>query len=170
WQLLFSKLIVSFIWLSIEILLVALSIFCIFANHDLFKAVSDYLAVYGGLASFIKMITGMNIVLFWVNMVIFFILSVLNTILLPYASICIGQLWQRHKLAGSFLSYIVIQIVLQIISFIYTIFKMANITTFNAENYFPMSFYAFSLILTLITSIIYFVICGTVMKKKINLD
>lgn len=170
WQLLISKLAVSFVWQLAEILLIALSIFCIFANSSAFEAIRDLFDAYGGFASFIDFYTGMSVAGFWLYLIVFFVTSLLSGILLPYASICIGQLWQKHKLAGSFLAYFVIIMVMQIISTIFSAFKMVDLAATDTSNYFPITTYNFSMVLNIIGIVVFFLVSGFIMKKKINLD
>ena len=63
--------------------------------------------------------TGMHTGTFWLSLIAFILVSSFYGLLLPYASICIGQLWQKHRLAGSFLTYFLINILTQIIRTIY---------------------------------------------------
>lgn len=170
WQLLISKTICGFCWQLVQLLLVGFSIFCILAGPEFFDAVSKFLDAYGGFASFIDYATGMSVGGFFCYAVILIIISVLSGILLPYASICIGQLWQKHKLAGSFLAYFVITFVMQIISSIYTGFVITEDAAMSQADFIPFSIYNFSTGLGVVGVIVFFFLSGYIMKKKINLD
>lgn len=169
WQLLSSKLIVSFVWSLAETLLIAFSIFCIFANDYTFEVISDFFAAYGGFGAFIDYSTGLSLGAFWTLMILFMIIGLLSGYLLPYVSICIGQLWQKHKTAGSFLTYFGITILLQIISSIYSGFTMNGYNE-SYTVFIPVSLYIVSLIFAVISSIVFFLLSGYIMQKKINLD
>lgn len=171
WQLLSSKVIVSFVWQLLEVLLIGFSIFCILACQESFDAVSNFLNAYGGFDAFIYYATGMSVGGFWCYVIFFGILSILSGILMPYVSICIGQLWQKHKLAGAFLAYFVIMFVMQIISGIYTSFVTTDASSMETASFvFSFSLYNFSAILSLISVVVFFFLSGYIMKKKINLD
>lgn len=170
WQLLISKLITAFCWQLAELILIGFSIFCILACPEFFDAVRGFLDAYGGFAGFIDYTTGMSLGGFWCYAIFFGIFSLLSGILLPYASICIGQLWQKHKLAGAFLAYFIITFVMQIISSIYTGFVITDNASMPDVDFIPISIYNFSTVLGVISVVVFFFLSGYIMKKKINLD
>lgn len=170
WQLLISKVICGFCWQLMELLLIGFSVFCILACPEFFDAVGDFLSAYGGFASFIDFATGMSLGGFWCYAVYLIIISVLSGILTPYASICIGQLWQKHKLAGAFIAYFVIIFVMQILTSIYTGFIITDDAALNATDFVPFSLYNFSAVLSAIAVVVFFLLSGYIMKKKVNLD
>ena len=170
WELLTSKLLVGFIWNLAEMLLIALSIFCIFANHYVFDVVDNFLASFGGFDGMIYYYTGLHTGAFWVYLIAFMLISTFSGLLLPYVSICIGQLWQKHRLAGSFLTYFFINIVIQIIRTIYVGLTGNEDAITHAQNYIPMATYSFIMILNLVLSIFFFFLSGYIMKKKVNLE
>ena len=137
WELLSSKLLVAFIWNLVESLLIAFSIFCIFANHYVFDAISNYFASFGGFDGMVYYYTGMHTGTFWLSLIAFILVSSFYGLLLPYASICIGQLWQKHRLAGSFLTYFLINILTQIIRTIYVGLTGNEDAITHAQNYIP---------------------------------
>lgn len=169
WQLLNSKLIVSFVWSLIEVLLITLSIFCIFANDYVFDRVSDFFAAYGGFAAFIRYAADLSLGGFWTLIISFTLIALLSELLLPYVSICIGQLWQKHKTAGAFLSYFGITFLLQILSSVYSVISIDGYDE-SYTNFVPVSFYVTSLLFAVITSIIFYLLSGYIMHKKVNLD
>ena len=170
WELLSSKLLVAFIWNLVESLLIAFSIFCIFANHYVFDAISNYFASFGGFDGMVYYYTGMHTGTFWLSLIAFILVSSFYGLLLPYASICIGQLWQKHRLAGSFLTYFLINILTQIIRTIYVGLTGNDDAITHAQNYIPTATYGFIMVLNLVLSIVFFFLCGYIMKKKVNLE
>lgn len=56
-----------------------------------------------------------NVVAFWIQIAVVAFLSVTQTILLTYASLSIGQLFNRHRLAASIGAYIALTTALQIL-------------------------------------------------------
>lgn len=170
WELLTSKLLVGFIWNLAETLLIALSVFCIFANHDVFNAADQFFASFGGFDGMIYYYTGLHSGAFWLYLIAFILISLFFGLLLPYACICIGQLWQKHKLAGAFLSYFVINIIIQIVRAIYVGLTGDTAAISQAENYIPIATYGFIMMLNLLLCVLFFFLCGFIMKKKVNLE
>lgn len=169
WQLLSSKLLVAFIWSLVEILLICLSIFCIFANQEVFDIVKNFVNSYGGLNGITQTYFGMNFGNTLILIIILVILSALSGLLLPYASICIGQLWQKHKVAGSFLSFIGITLILQIIGTVYTGLSTSGSPIIEETVFFAAN-YRMSITSSIISSILFFLVSGFLMDKKVNLD
>ena len=168
WQLLLSKTIVSFIWMIAETLLTLLSIFCIFASGTVFDQVSDFLNSYGGLSGLTQFVFGMTPAHAMMFMILFILISTLSGILVPYLCICIGQLWQQHKTAGTFLAFVVILIISQIIGAFHS---SSTINPSAADDMtFVVTTYHWSMIQTGVMSVLSFIGSGLLMKKKVNLD
>ena len=169
WQLLISKLVTAFIWFISETILIFLSIFCIFANNYVFEEISKFLNAYGGFDGLTRTFCGMGGVQTVLYFVLFLIISCLSGILLPYVSICIGQLWQKHKVAGSFLSFFGISFLLQLFSSTYTAFSMNSIDA-SQEVVFLMKTYNLGMLSSAVVAVAAFIGSGLLMKKKVNLD
>lgn len=168
-QLLISKLVTAFVWYLIEAILVFLSIFCTFATRYALDATAEFFGAYGGFPAFITYITGMSFPGFCLFIIVAVIISLLSGFLLPYASICVGQLWQQHKVAGAFLTYFITNFVVQIITTVLSglFFDMDMI---DSMDFVPMQYYGFTIGVSAVIAVASFLVCEFIMKRKINLD
>lgn len=178
-SLIFSKLIVSYAWTIIIGLVIICSVFTLLfalisstgmdvTFFDLISQMIDALSNSGFLEEF-KELFGFGFVHFLILMLVFCILAPIYSILMIYTSISLGQLFKKHKVLGSILSYIGIYVVLQIIgSFVsapvmFSSAELENFTTFG-----PMLYFYLAEMIAL--SIVFFFVTEFIMKKKLNLD
>ena len=103
------------------------------------------------------------------------ILNAIQSILMIYASISIGQLLQKHKILGSFLGYIGINACLQILNSVIltpimlgtSLDTSATLKEFSST---ILPYYYFSLAGNILLCILFFFLTEYLMKKKLNLD
>ncbi len=178
--LIFSKLVVSYVWTIITALVIIFSVVClIFAAAtasgadmmSFFDSVGDILITLLEIMTSpeFKETLGISFVPFVVILVLDCILGPLSSILTIYAAISLGQLFQKHKVFGSIISYIGIYTVLQIVNYIVQAPLMFS-TALNASftSFGPLMY--FSLGETILFSVGFFFLTEWIMKKKLNLD
>lgn len=107
-------------------------------------------------------------------MVALTILSTAHSILAFYAALSIGQRFARHKIIGAILAYVIMNMAEQISSVIFMFLSgwnsmMASQNSVGAIRFVRKSFYL-SFIMTLIITVIYWVITNYMMKKRLNLE
>lgn len=180
-SLIFSKLVVSYAWTIITGLVMACSIFALLcallsatgefasfweAMAELFQNIPRLVSEYG---HEFKEIFGIGIIPLFIVTVLSFILGPLSGILMIYTAISLGQLFQKHKVFGSIISYIGIYVFLQILNSVVTaplMFSSAlteQFTAFGAVMYFSFGE-------TIVLIIVFFFLTEWIMKKKLNLD
>lgn len=69
-----------------------------------------------------------------------------------------------------FLTYFLINILTQIIRTIYVGLTGNEDAITHAQNYIPTATYGFIMVLNLVLSVVFFFLCGYIMKKKVNLE
>ncbi|MBC3887759.1 ABC transporter permease [Acetobacterium paludosum] len=112
WELILSKLLVGLMWSVVCCLMLVISIFILsFGSFSMMEVVQDINMAYTDFNTQFGM--SLNIILF--ELFLCMLVSAISSILLIYASISIGQLFNQHRVLASFGAYIVITIVLQII-------------------------------------------------------
>lgn len=180
-DIIFSKLLVAFIWIIITGIVIIISIFSVavtvlsiqenvsiaeiwesftmffskeYARH--FKELFGISTLHGILLALITVIAG-----------------IIQSILMIYASISLGQLLQKHKILGSFLGYLGIHTVLQILNSVLlapVMFSMRFDLTAAEATAKILPYYYFNLGECIILCIVFFLLTEFIMKKKLNLD
>lgn len=119
-------------------------------------------------------IFGMSFPFFIVMFFLIMLANLISGILMIYAAISLGQLFQKHKVLGSIVSYIGLYTILQIINSIATapaILSDAVTDSVNAvsSSAFPALMW-FTLGECIILCIVFFFLTEWLMKRKLNLD
>lgn len=103
------------------------------------------------------------------------IISLIYAILMIYTSISIGQLFNKHKVLASFVTYAAINFIIQIISSIIQIptYKLALDSTFADSSSF-LGVFSYStisgLILNVVLTIVFAFVTEYITRKKLNLE
>lgn len=97
-----------------------------------------------------------------------------------YSCVCLGQLFRKNRILGAFLVYIIYYVVTQVVSMVFSFSleilaaagAMDWLNTFTAEHPFLFGHISMgsSLLLNLVIAVACFIICNTVMKRKLNLE
>lgn len=177
-ELILSKAITAFCWMMITTLLILFSVCAIFLSAYLkfgVEELGDLSEMYFSLNEFVVEVYGMSLTGFCVYMIFSLVIGSLSGIFTIYASISLGQLFNRHKVLGSILCYIGIYFAMQILTMIVMIPYCVKLFSFD---YFAdssmglyMKYKLFStMILSGIAAIVCYYITEMMMKKKLNLD
>lgn len=132
-----SKLITSCIWLFFSFIVIITSIICFFITpkgwNEFWNVWSEFLAEVSTLTN---SPLSKTIVIFFIELLILIILSIIYTILFIYAAISIGQvLLKTHRVLGSFLAGLILYIVNGIVSFSVTIPMLTRFSIKTANMY-----------------------------------
>lgn len=184
-SLIVSKLIVSYAWTLITFLVIIVSILSLLAAllsstgaaGDFWESLNQLIAELQNPAvlALFKETFGIGLLPFLILVLIYFLISPLYNALTLYASVSLGQLFKKHKIFGSIISYIGIYTVLQIINSIVTIPAMITSDTAMMVSesatftYLPSTLY-FLCAENIVVMIIFFFLTEWIMKKKLNLD
>ena len=163
-----SKLLAACIWTVGSIIAVITSLLIVFSGSAYFSSIPD---IWQLMVTEMKSAFGTNAVLLTAEFIILIVVSILNSILMIYVSIAIGQLFNGHKVLGSFAAYIVLYIIVQVVSTMITIiFSLIFNNTVLGLNTLPQVIFPVSIFLFVILTIAYYLITNYIMKKKLNLD
>lgn len=168
-----SKLIITFMWEVLSLIVAAFSIFIMTINSNTVQNFSEFcMDVSSFYQRYGSMAYGVT-----AEFIILSIISMLTCILQIYASIVIGNLSGKHKMLASFGVFIGFGIVQQIIAS--TIFSnMTSISLFHSYEY-SNDAQAFSAVSTFLISIIifslvfgaiFYFITNWMLSKKLNLE
>jgi len=109
-------------------------------------------------------------VLFIIEVIILVILSIIDSILIIYVSIAIGQLFNGRKLLASFGAYIGIKIALQVMyTIIIAIITMSS-PHFDDVTFLPTFLFPFVIIMQSVLNGIYYWVTNYLFANKLNLE
>lgn len=168
-QLINSKLLVSMFWNLVSIVLIIASLFGVFINQERYGMLKDGFDMV--LTELNKEFGSYNMALLTIELIALIIIALINNILIIYASVAIGQLFHGHKVLGSFVSYIGISTVLQIIITAILISLGAIFhKTFEEINSLPQIVFPITIGFTIITNIMFYWITNYIFNRKLNLE
>lgn len=167
-QLINSKLIISIIWNTICFVAVLASVYIVIVatgNLDGFKAVLN--SIIEGFKSSFGEYSG----LFIVEMTLSLILGVINSVLMIYVSIAIGQLVTGHKILGAFGAYIAIYTVVQIITTVAMVLAgFLFRKSFDDMASLPTLLMPTTIAFILVVNVAFYFVTNYIFKRKLNLD
>ncbi|MDF2906970.1 MAG: putative rane protein [Herbinix sp.] len=168
-QLINSKIIVSFVWNIVSVLLILLSLFALFITKERFRLFVDG---FDMIIAEIRLEFGAaNMTLFIIEFIALMVLGIINGILMIYVSIAVGQLFNGHKVLGSFAAYIGINTVLQIlVSVALVLLGFMFKTSLDDARAVPQIVFPLSIAYTLITNVLFYFGTNIIFKKKLNLE
>ncbi len=170
WELVMSKLIVGMIWSAVCAVMIFLTFFIFsLGNFSMLELTQAIRSAY----SMFYLQTGMELSFFIVEMIIFFLIQTIASILMIYVSIAIGQLFNQHRIVAAFGAYIAISIALQIIMSIFmAVFAIGNLEILNGSEAVTTINWLIngSTVLNVVLGIGFYYATQTIMKKRLNLE
>lgn len=172
-----SKLLNSIFWTILTGIVIIVSIFALFSGllsasnaginlGDFFRELHELL-----FSSEFKQNFGMSFPYFLALFIPVMLCNVVSNILMLYTAISLGQLFQKHKVLGSIVSYIGIYVILQIVgSMVSSPIIYSTAMSDAMVNSFMTPLLWFSLGESIILCIVFFFLTEWLMKKKLNLD
>lgn len=176
-----SKLIVAFVWTLMDALLLVLSVAAMFINQEFFRAFDELW--HEMLLSFPEAFgvsAGLGIPIFLLVM----LLDVISGLLIIYMCIAVGHSFNSHKILSSVGVYVGFQVIGGLLSSTFmaltgltsfsgygsglSLFITAN-GTFNSTAYF-WSTMGFSLVFTLVLSVVSFLVTNYFLTRRLNLE
>lgn len=167
-QLISAKLIVSSLWNIASIIVVACSLLVMLGTSKNMGILREFIdmALTGMKASF-----GSSYVLLIVEFIVMMIVSLIQQVMLIYVSIAIGHLFNGHKVIGSFVSYIAISTIIQIlVTIILLIWARIAGSSLDDLEAIPQLVFPFSIIFSLICNVLFFYGTNYIFKRKLNLE
>lgn len=189
-QLLNSKLIVAYIWESLNTLIWIGSIFALSFSSGYYSAVhgdatpkSAFLsgfssAITGGATDSVSFaeVFGYSLPTFIILGIVVLLIGNFFSLAMGYLAIALGQLVKKHKLGCSIGFYIALYVVVQIISSIAIIginlpaITNDSLSLLEFSNNVYRTLLPCSAVLSLILGILFYIITVFIMRKKVNLD
>lgn len=168
YQLINSKLIISVLWTILGFITVLLSIVIVVATPE------NLISFRSGFVDLVREIRNelgfANTALLWIEIFVIAFLGMISEILCFYACIAIGQLFNGHKVLGSFAAYIAYTVIMQIISVVFIIITgripaVAYDTTVITTIVLPAS-----ILWCMIMTAVFYIVTNYIFNKKLNLE
>lgn len=157
WENILSKLVVALVWSIASIVISVISIIILAYQKGLFTKIITTIPVF-----------------FNLEIILMMIINVVFSILMIYASLSIGSLFQKQKILASFGAFIVLNIATNIIASMVQLPLMLGLdltgTMNNSEITAVSIFMGVMLGISILFSIAYFIISNYILNKKLNLD
>lgn len=166
-QLITSKLLITLFWSIISIVVILISIFIMFASPDSIPTAIN--GIKEALAELYREFGG-NGVLMFTELILMCLLGLVSNILLIYASIAMGQLYSKHKIIGSFVSYMIIYTVIQFLLIIIMVAFGVFIPEVSEISILPQVIFPVVIIILIMTSACFYLATNYIFKRKLNLD
>lgn len=174
--LLHSKLLIATFWQVVTFILTLLSIATFFMGHIgyIFDSFRESITIdsysFAEFCTELQMIMGISFTEYAGIILIACVLGLFSAPLMFYVSIAFGHLFGKHRILGSVLSYLGIYAALQIITVVMMIpMQMAAITTDSYGTIFRSTMWG-SILVSLITTALCYVITNYIFSKKLNLE
>lgn len=172
------KLITSFVWMLLSLILLVLSILLLFTGITRGQIWTELSRL--DWSYYLKELDALNLYGVIALTILQILLSCLSYLLLVFTSACIGQLFSQYKVAAAIIAGIAIYFVQKIANTVimlissYQIFYPAE-TTNTSESVehtisWMISLINYGIIGTLVFIIICYIVCARIVKKHINLD
>ena len=173
WQHIVCKMLISMFWLVFSFFVAMLSIILIaFKAGDWQHITRELTQFFGTLWGYL----GTSIYLYSLEAVIGIFLILASAILILYASIAVGHLFNQHRILASFAAFIGLNTLTQIISMaISFVIGHGNVWNIPPGNFLTMHtelhlFIALILLESALITAAYFAITNTILKKRLNLE
>ncbi len=169
YQLINSKLIVSLFWTLLSVVTILLSIGIVIASPENLASFRD------GFADVMREIRNelglASTTLLWIEAILMGFIGTINGILCFYACIAVGQLFNGHKVLGSFVAYIVYTVVMQVVSVVIMIFA-GNVFTdyFTDVTAITSIIFPAFIVFWIILSAVFYIVANYIFNKKLNLE
>ena len=168
WQLLWSKAIVSTVWMAVSVILSGISIMIVtfgglIADGEFGNLLQELPILWNGLASELGggFLVGVSL-----EAIVCGLVGVIAFCMHIYAALSLGQLFHRFRLGMSFVMYVVCSIVEQIVFVL-----LGNIhVEINVVQTGIMIAVAVMIVWKMVTAAVYFVISNYLLSRKLNLQ
>lgn len=163
-----SKSIVSYVWIVASGVFIFAIVIILFLGHS-----SPFVAMRDSFSEMIKIINQQHLWSYVFEVIAVLAIAAYNYIAMGYACFSVGQAWTKSKIVGAFVTYIVFNIITEIITSVCMVVMFGDMDTLNNVNIGDAFFHPlmiFVIVELLILSIIYTVITRIMLSRKLNLE
>ena len=167
-ELLHARMITGYFWTLLSLLLTGLSVFFMCTGFVSQLPPEDQEEIFEGVMEILDVLNGGTIAL----AVVAGAVSVMQGLLFLFFCISVGQLWQKNKIAGAVLCFIITNAVTRAVMSIATIgrlFAIQSLMKFDLENYYTGTL-VISLVYSLISGVLFYLVIRYINDHRVNLD
>lgn len=163
-QLVLSKLIITLFWIIVYAVGAAISWFVVVGSINDISLITFITETVTGIFTGLNTTFGLNWITIFVEIILLAILYLVGHILLVYLSIAVGQLYSKHKIIASFVSYAIFYTIVQIIMFAGMI-----VLSYNPTDSITLTLAAIILLASIGSTILYMT-TNYIFKTRLNLQ
>ncbi len=164
-----SKGITSVIWFLISSVVVIISIFITIVDKDVIAELSKF--SYHNLDHAVYYSIGIHLIPFLILVLLLFIVYFSGIVVIMYSSLSIGNLFNKNKILGSFLGYLIIKIINSAISSILILPLMIFMESHIDSSFeFTLPYLIFMIVYNALITVLYFFVANYILSKKLNLQ
>lgn len=172
--LIWSKLLIAALWSAASLVVFFLSLFILLFSPGHFQEfMREFNSILPEIRFAIHQIIGeASMVMFTIQIILLIVISFITAPLIYYASIALGQVISKNKVAGSVAGFFIISVAGNIISGILAVpgGYIINKLDFNDFRVFTNAILPVSLVMALLAAAIYYGITYYIFKYKLNLE
>ena len=164
-----SKVITSYVWVIASAVVIILSIVLLFLGHGSF-----FQAVFEAFGSGVEFLSDNGYWGYAVAILIALIIGIYASIMEAYTCMSIGQLFQKHRVAGAIITYLIFYGIRQVCGVIFLSATFGGTTeaeiTASYETGFFVPMLVYNLVLLSVEAVVFTIITHVVMNRKLNLE
>ena len=166
WQHITSKLIAATVWSVLSGIVFIISLAILFFDLELYRNLFSDL---GNVLSKFYSEYSFNGVALILEALLTVLTEIVHTILFVYASIAIGSLFHKHRVAASFGAFLVLNFVVTLITSLLSIF---GVQVMDFMSFMSLGHIAFGamIAINISLSIIWFIVANRILKRRLNLQ
>jgi hypothetical protein len=166
-----SKLLVSMLWMILSTIFTMISVFILAVRDGFWDSLGRVINQF-----FVEsqQTFGVNGTVFIIEFIVMMLISIIMSILMIYASVSIGQTFNKHKLLASFGAYLALnmatQMIISILFLIASAFNPSVWTNMVTNESLPHLFLIGISVLQLAFSAAFYIITKHILTKRLNLE
>lgn len=161
-----GKALVSYVWVIASVLVIIASVIILLLGNG-----SEFTKIGDNIRNFFELINEAGWWGYFIEVVVMILLSVYAKIMLAYTCLSVGQIWNKHRVAGAIGVYFIIYIITQIIGTVFLSNMLISDTIVEETDmgfFQPLMLYL--LIFAVVESIVFTVITHFMLNRKLNLE
>lgn len=178
WQHIVSKMTVAVIWFIVSVFVTIFSGLMIGVSFDM---LAELPGIFSKVMEEFQEWFSFHWIFFFLEFLVLCLAGLCSSILMIYASMSAGHLFQKHRLVGSFAAFLVFNFLMQLASGFFFVFLDAighknwelfhHLSLFDSNSFMPLHIGMLILIIwPLIIAIAYFIFTNYILNRKLNLE
>lgn len=164
-----SKVITSYVWVIASVAVIILSVVLLFLGHGSF-----FETVFEAFRNGTAFLSDNGYWGYAVAILIALVIGIYAVIMEAYACMSIGQLFQKHRVAGAIITYLIFYGIRQVCGVIFLSSTFIGTTEAEITSSYETSFFVpmlvYNLVLLSVEAIVFTIITHVVMNRKLNLE